>query len=155
MWKWPAIPRGVYRNAVPIPEPRTVGFGVALMDGDAVAAGVELTSPSGVAAGASERTGVDVAGIAVAVESCTPDESSEELQAAASKNTSSTSNNAGALTTCHFGPARKSVVDGKLLCEGGGTIGRYQSVYGAHRRVASSTSWDLTQYVSAMVVRKT
>jgi hypothetical protein len=78
------------------------------MEGEAVATGVELTPLSGVAVGVAE--------IAVAVGSSTPDESSEELQATASNDNSSTAINADAPNTCHFGPVRKSVVDGKLLC---------------------------------------
>ena len=101
-----------------MPPPISAGgrTGVALLEGDAVAAGVGLTSPTGVAVGAPETAGVDVAEIAVPIESSAPDESPEELQAATNNKTSSAASNAGAFNTCRFGPVRRSVVDGKLLC---------------------------------------
>ena len=125
---------------------------VALTEGEAVAAGGELTSPTGVAAGVSERFAVGAAITTLAVAASAPEESPEELHATASNSTSSAVNNAAALNTCQTGPVRKSVVNGNLLCTGGGTIGRYQSAY---RCVASSTSGNLTQNTSARVVPKT
>ena len=127
--------------------------GVALLEGKAVAAGGEPTSPTGVSAAVAEmfRGGETVT--IVAIDAPELNGSPEELQATAS--ISSAANNVGAQNRCQTGPVRKSVVNGKLLCIEGDTIGRYRSVYGAYQCVASSTSGDLTQNTNAMVARKT
>ena len=113
------------------PPPISVGgrIEVTPTEGEAVATGDEITSPTGVATVVSEESGVGVAITTLAIASSAPGKLPEELQDTVSKRNSSAINNAGALGPCQREPVRKSVVNGNLLLIGGATIDRYQSAY--------------------------